>query len=108
MAAWTTGAGQAVIDCELYLPREWTDDRERCRAAHVPDTVGVQANPRLAEQMIERALLDFPERRVWVAANEIYGRDGAFRVWWEWMLLQCCSVHASGWPIASANCCHMR
>ena len=36
MAAWATTAGQALIDRELYLPKEWTDDRERCRAAHVP------------------------------------------------------------------------
>ncbi|MET9914356.1 IS701 family transposase [Streptomyces sp. NPDC006476] len=83
MAAWATGAGQALIDRELYLPREWTDDRERCRAAHVPDAVGFQVKPRLAEQMIERALLDLPEGRIWVAADEVYGRDGAFRAFLE-------------------------
>jgi SRSO17 transposase len=35
MAAWATGAGQALIAPELYLPREWADDVERRRAAHV-------------------------------------------------------------------------
>jgi SRSO17 transposase len=83
MAAWATTAGQALIDRELYLPKEWTDDRERCRAAHVPDQVGFAAKPRQAEQMIDRILPGLPEGRVWVAADEVYGRDGAFRAFLE-------------------------
>jgi SRSO17 transposase len=83
MAAWATGAGQALIDRELYLPREWTDDRARCRAAHVPDAVGFAAKPRQAERMIDRILPDLPAGRVWVAADEVYGRDGAFRAFLE-------------------------
>ncbi|MGI5144043.1 IS701 family transposase [Streptomyces sp. CA-106110] len=83
MAAWATGRGQALIDREIYQPREWTEDRARCRAAHVPDTVGFATKPRLAEQMIARTLPNLPEDRVWVAADEVYGRDGAFRVFLE-------------------------
>jgi SRSO17 transposase len=83
MAAWATAAGQALIDRELYLPKEWTDDRERCRAAHVPDHVGFAAKPRQAERMITRILPDLPRGRVWVAADEVYGRDGAFRAFLE-------------------------
>ncbi|MFJ5036234.1 IS701 family transposase [Streptomyces sp. NPDC088560] len=79
MAAWATGTGQALIDRELYLPREWTEDRERCRRARVPDRVAFAVKPRLAEQMIDRAVPDLPQGRVWVAADEVYGRDGAFR-----------------------------
>ncbi|MFF4828065.1 IS701 family transposase [Streptomyces sp. NPDC001312] len=58
MAAWATGAGQALIDRELYLPKEWTGDPARCRAAHVPEDRGFVTKPRLAEVMIERALPD--------------------------------------------------
>lgn len=79
MAAWATGIGQALIDRELYLPREWTQDRERCRRARVPDRVGFAVKPRLAEQMIDRAVPDLPQGQVWVATDEVYGRDGAFR-----------------------------
>ena len=75
--------GQALIDRELYLPKEWTDDRERCRAAHVPGQVGFATKPRQAEQMIDRILPSLPEGRVWVAADEVYGRDGAFRAFLE-------------------------
>ncbi|MEV6683586.1 IS701 family transposase [Streptomyces erythrochromogenes] len=83
MAAWATGRGQALIDREVYLPREWAEDRSRCRAAHVPDTVVFATKPRLAEQMIARIVPDLPEHRVWVAADEVYGRDGAFRAFLE-------------------------
>ena len=33
--------GHAFIDRALYLPREWTDDRGRMKAAHVPDGVRI-------------------------------------------------------------------
>jgi SRSO17 transposase len=83
MAAWVTGAGQALIDRELYLPKEWTDDRVRCEAAHIPPEVGFATKPRLAEKIITRVLPELPESRVWVAADEVYGRDGAFRAFPE-------------------------
>jgi SRSO17 transposase len=38
----------------LYLPRCWTDDRERCRRAHVPDEVGFATKPAPAQKIIER------------------------------------------------------
>jgi SRSO17 transposase len=31
------GADRALIDREPYLPRAWTDDRDRCRQAGIPD-----------------------------------------------------------------------
>lgn len=79
MAAWATGAGQALVDRDLYLPKAWTEDRPRCRAAYVPDEVVFATKSRLAEATISRILPDLPKGRVWVAADEVYGRDGAFR-----------------------------
>ena len=35
--AYATVKGRALIDRELYLPKSWTDDRDRCREAAVPD-----------------------------------------------------------------------
>ncbi|WP_435833708.1 IS701 family transposase, partial [Streptomyces bacillaris] len=32
-AAYATSRGRALVDRELYLPKAWTSDRERCRAA---------------------------------------------------------------------------
>jgi SRSO17 transposase len=54
--AYASGKGHALIDRELYLPKEWTDDRERCTAAAVPEAVEFATKPRLAQRMIERAL----------------------------------------------------
>lgn len=36
-AAYATTRGHALIDRELYLPKSWTGDQERCRAARIPE-----------------------------------------------------------------------
>jgi len=80
--AYASGHGHALIDRELYLPETWTVDRERCRAAGVPDEVGFATKPRLAMAMLERAMaarLPFG----WVTADEAYGQVKYLRVWLE-------------------------
>ena len=77
-AAWATTRGATLVDREIYLPRIWADDRERCTAARVPETVRFATKPRLAEKMIDRILPELPEN-TWLAADEVYGRDGGFR-----------------------------
>ncbi|MCX4427574.1 IS701 family transposase [Streptomyces mirabilis] len=77
-AAWATTRGATLVDREIYLPQVWTGDRERCAAAQVPETVGFATKPRLAEKMIDRILPELAEN-TWLAADEVYGRDGAFR-----------------------------
>jgi SRSO17 transposase len=37
--AYASPKGHALIDRELYLPKSWTQDPERCRAAHVPEEI---------------------------------------------------------------------
>lgn len=74
--------GQALIDRGLYLPRSWTDDRARCRAAHVPDDVTFATKPALGLAMLERARgagLPF----AWIAGDSVYGGDRALRRWAE-------------------------
>jgi SRSO17 transposase len=75
---YASQAGHAVIDRELYLPRSWTDDAERCRAAGVPDQVGFATKPALATQMICRAL-DAGVPAAWVAGDEVYGANPKLR-----------------------------
>jgi SRSO17 transposase len=74
--------GVALVDRDLYLPKSWTDDRARCRAAGVPDEVGFQTKPQLGQAMVERALA----ARVpfgWVTGDTVYGGDRRLRVWLE-------------------------
>ena len=54
-AACATTRGHALIDRELYLPKSWTDDRERCQAARIPDERTFATKGDLARGMILRA-----------------------------------------------------
>jgi SRSO17 transposase len=76
--AYASAKGRAFIDRELYLPKAWTDDPARCRAARVPEQVGFRTKPQLARVMLERAL-DAGVPASWVTADEVYGGDPALR-----------------------------
>ena len=76
--AYASPKGRAFIDRELYLPRVWTDDPARCRAARVPAEVSFRTKPQLAQLMLERAL-DAEISAAWVTADEAYGGDLALR-----------------------------
>jgi SRSO17 transposase len=70
--------GRAGIDRALYLPRDWTNDRERCEEAGVPEAVAFHTKPWLALDMLERALdAGVPAR--WVVGDSVYGSDGKLR-----------------------------
>jgi SRSO17 transposase len=75
---YASSAGHAVVDRELYLPRAWTDDPGRLRAAGVPDQVGFATKPALATAMVRRAL-DAGVPAAWVTGDEVYGACPALR-----------------------------
>lgn len=80
--AYATSKGRALIDRELYLPKSWIADRERCREAAVPDDVEFAAKTELARTMLARAL-EGGVPAAWVTADEAYGKDGKFRAFLE-------------------------
>ncbi len=80
--AYASPRGHAFLDRELYLPKEWCEDRPRCRAAGVPDTVPFRTKPVLAQQMLERAL-DAGVPAAWVTGDEVYGSNRRLRMWLE-------------------------
>jgi SRSO17 transposase len=80
--AYASSRGHALIDRELYLPESWTADRDRCRAADIPDQVGFATKPRQVIAMLERTLaagVPF----AWFTADEAYGQAGYLRDWLE-------------------------
>src|SRR5919197_812602 len=80
--AYASQHGHALIDRELYLPASWTDDRERCREAGIPDEIGFATKPRQLMAMLARAFaagVPF----AWVTADEAYGQAKYLRVWLE-------------------------
>jgi SRSO17 transposase len=64
--------GTAFLDRALYLPREWTDDPERCKAAGIPEGTAFATKIRLARAMLERAFAAGVPA-AWVVGDEVYG-----------------------------------
>ncbi|WP_443071818.1 IS701 family transposase [Streptomyces sp. WMMC940] len=77
-AAYATRKGRALVDRELYLPKSWTDDRDRCRAAHIPDERTFATKPDLAKAMVLRAIAS-PLPIAWVTADSAYGQEYRLR-----------------------------
>jgi len=75
-AAYAGNGGHTLLDTRLYLPDEWTDDPDRCRAAGVPEGVVFRTKPELAFELVLH--LRGRVRHGWVSFDETYGRDPSF------------------------------
>ncbi|MEW1584342.1 IS701 family transposase [Micromonospora vinacea] len=80
--AYRSAKGHALIDRQLYLPASWTDDRDRCRGAGIPDEVQFATKVQMAREMLARAL-DAGVPVGWVTMDEAYGQSKSLRVWLE-------------------------
>jgi SRSO17 transposase len=78
LLVYASDVGHGIVDRELYLPKSWTDDAARCRAAGVPDQVGFATKPELAIVMLRRAL-DAGVQARWVTGDEVYGASATLR-----------------------------
>jgi SRSO17 transposase len=79
---YASARGQALLDRELYLPKEWTADRARCTQAGIPPDRPFATKPELARGMLERAFrVDVPA--TWVTGDSVYGNDRRLRMWLE-------------------------
>jgi SRSO17 transposase len=77
--AYASDKGHALIDRELYLPKEWAEDPARRKAAGIPQEVAFATKPELARRMIARAIaagVPF----AWVLGDEVYGSDRRLRI----------------------------
>ncbi len=77
--AYVSEQGHALVDKRLYLPREWTDDPDRRRAAGVPETVGYQSIAELGLSMLHQARTAGHLMGRWVTADEAYGKVPTLR-----------------------------
>src|SRR6266550_2715296 len=80
--AYVGAKGHTLIDRELYLPLDWTEDRDRCQAAGIPASVRFQTKPELARRMLTR-LWDAQVPIAWVVADTVYGSNLDLRTWLE-------------------------
>lgn len=67
----------ALVDVRLYLPREWTTDRQRCQEAGVPVGTNFQTRHELALAMLDEQGPALPH--AWVTGDDEMGRPAAFR-----------------------------
>lgn len=76
---YVAGNFHALIDSDLFLPeKSWDSDRDRCRAAGIPDEVRHRPKWQIALELLDRAI-DHGVRFEWLTADEGYGHVGAFR-----------------------------
>ena len=74
--------GHTLLDRELYLPQEWTEDQARCQQAGIPPIRAFHTKPALAKQMLARVFAaQVPVR--WVTGDSVYGDDRRLRLWLE-------------------------
>jgi SRSO17 transposase len=66
------GRFRALLDAELYLPKVWDADRERCRDAGIPDAVRYRPKWRIAFDQYVR-LRERGHRFDWLVFDEGYG-----------------------------------
>src|SRR3981189_857489 len=72
------GRFATAIDTRLYLPKEWTDDAERCNKAGIPESEGVfKTKSQLALEIVEQARRN-GVRFGWVGADAGYGSGPDF------------------------------
>jgi SRSO17 transposase len=66
------GRFRALLDADLYLPKVWDADRERCRAAGIPEAVTYRPKWRMAFDQYVR-LRERGHRFDWLVFDEGYG-----------------------------------
>lgn len=87
------GEFMTMLDSELFLPEKtWDQDRDRCKEAHIPDSVVYRPKSDIALEQIKRAVAN-GVRFDWLTFDEWYGSKPAFLDALETMgLLYVCEV----------------
>ena len=68
---------KTLIDSDLFLPQSWSDDRPRCRRAHIPDEVVYRPKTAIAAEQVRHALAN-GLRFDFFTFDEGYGKDPSF------------------------------
>jgi SRSO17 transposase len=75
--AYARDGFHALIDGELYLPKSWSDDRDRCREAGIPEDMVYRPKWKIGLELYDRAVkngLHFD----WMTFDEGYGSKPEF------------------------------
>jgi len=68
---------RVLLDGELFLPEDWSEDRERCRKAGIPDDMVYRPKWKIALELRDRAVANGVQLP-WLTFDEGYGRIPEF------------------------------
>jgi len=74
---YSHGDFKTVLDSDLFLPKCWSDDRQRCREADIPDDLIDRPKTAIALDQVRHALGN-GVRFDWITFDEGYGKAPAF------------------------------
>jgi SRSO17 transposase len=66
-----------LLDGELYLPKSWAEDRERCQEAGIPDSMVYRSKWQIALELYDRAVANGIKFE-WLTYDEGYGSKPGF------------------------------
>lgn len=83
-AALSAGHHYSLIDARLYLPEEWTSDKQRCKSAHIPkESIKFKTKQLLIAIGIAFEMVVYHKKKDtrfhWVGGDGFYGHDNQFR-----------------------------
>jgi SRSO17 transposase len=68
---------RTMLDTELFLPESWSDDRDRCRQAGIPDNLVYRAKHRIALELLDHAAANGVHLE-WITADIWYSEKPTF------------------------------
>lgn len=74
---YVTRKEHALVDTRLYLPKEWTKDKKRCKRAGIPKGVCFRTRHEFALEMLRKHRAVLPH--AWVTGDDEMGRNSGFR-----------------------------
>lgn len=74
---YTAGDFHCLLDGELFLPERWSQDKDRCKAAGIPEDMTHRPKWQIALELWERAVAN-GIRFEWLGADEGYGKVPEF------------------------------
>jgi SRSO17 transposase len=75
--AYAAGDFHCLVDGDLFLPEDWSSDRDRCRAAGIPDDVVYRSKWKIALELYDRARRNGAVFD-WLTCDEGYGGKPEF------------------------------
>ena len=75
--AYATPDFHCLLDGDLFLPQDWSDDRRRCRDAGIPDDVVYRPKWEIALELYDRAVANGVQFE-WITFDEGYGSKPGF------------------------------